>query len=346
MDFIVKLPQSKDPATGMHYDSVLNMVDRLTKYSHFIPCQEAMTAEQLGWLVLDRLVRYHGLPSTFVTDRDKLFTSRYWKTLVTAMGTKHKLSTAYHPQTDGQTERSNQTLEQYLRHYVNYAQDNWVALLPMAQLALNNVENDTTKISPFFANYGKDPNLFNTSIAGPNAERALQTTTRLKEVHTEMHRRILESQKTIANREGEARMAPQLKKGDKVYVLTKNLKTRRKTKKLDHVKVGPFLITEQKGPANYRLELPKDAKIHPVFHISLLEPANAETPCQTTFHFQPEEENEFEVERILQQRGQRYLVKWKGYPDSENTWEPRTNLDNCQQLLREFQRTKPTLERS
>ena len=104
---------------------------------------------------------------------------------------------------------------------------------------------------------------------------------------------------------------------------------KKKERKLDYVKVRPFLITEVRGPVNYKLQLPNDAKIHPVFHISLLEPADPETPLQTTFHFQTEEEDEFEVEKILEQRGQRYLVKWKGYPHSENTWEPRQNLRNC-----------------
>ncbi len=124
MDFIVKLPRSEDPVTGNKYDSILVMIDRLTKYSHFVPCNETINAKQLGCLVLDRLVWYHGVPTTFITDRDKLFTSKYWKTLVLAIGIKHKLSTAFHLQTDGQTERSNQTLEGYLRHYVNYAQNN------------------------------------------------------------------------------------------------------------------------------------------------------------------------------------------------------------------------------
>ncbi|CAA77891.1 Reverse Transcriptase, partial [Cladosporium fulvum T-1 virus] len=149
MDFITKLPRSKDRVTGQAYDMILVMVDRLTKYAHFIPASEIYTAEQLGYLVLDRLIRYHGFPEVFITDRDKLFTSNYWKTLMGTIGIKHKLSTAYHPETDGQTERTNQTLEQYLRHYINYAQDNWVSLLPMAQIALNNHKSETTSTTPF-----------------------------------------------------------------------------------------------------------------------------------------------------------------------------------------------------
>ncbi|GIZ39172.1 hypothetical protein CKM354_000256300 [Cercospora kikuchii] len=341
MDFITKLPPSKDKVTENTFDMIMVMVDRLTKYAHFIPASERYTAEQLGYLVMDRLVRYHGFPKVFITDRDKLFTSNYWKTLVGMIGIKHKLSTAYHPETDGQTERTNQTLEQYLRHYINHAQDNWVTLLPMAQIALNNHKSETTQATPFFANYGRNPNLFGDPHSHPQADRAMVATQDMKDIHKQLESRIQDSQKTIAkSRQDKRKMAPQLKKGDKVYLLTKNLRTRRKTKKLDQVKVGPFLIDEARGPVNYRLKLPRDAKIHPVFHISLLEPADAETPCQETFHFQPEEEDEFEVERILEKRGQKYLIKWKGYPESENTWEPKSSLGNCKQLLHKFHRKR------
>lgn len=341
MDFITKLPRSKDSVTSHEYDMILVMVDRLTKYVHFIPANETHTAEQLGYLILDRLVRYHGFPKIYITDRDKLFTSNYWNTLTGALGIKHKLSTSYHPQTDGQTERANQTLEQYLRHYVNYAQTNWASLLPMAQLALNNQQSDTTKTTPFFANFGKHPHLFGEQLEHPQAEKAMIASEDLKKVHENLRTAILESQKRITGpHNAKRKMAPQLKRGDKVYLLTKNLRTRRTTKKLDQVKVGPFLIDEPKGPVNYRLKLPADAKIHPVFHVSMLEPADAETPCQETFHFQPEEENEFEVEKILDQKDQKYLIKWKGYDDTENTWEPRQNLKNCHQLLRHFQQNQ------
>ena len=121
----------------------------------------------------------------------------------------------------------------------------------------------------------------------------------------------------------------------------KNLKTKRKTKRLDHVKVGPFLIAEQKGTVSYRLELPPDAKIHPVFHISLLEPAHPSATLQTTFHYQEQEDDEYEVEKIVDydRNSQRYLIKWKGYPSEENTWEPLTNL-NCSKMLRQYHQTR------
>ena len=133
-------------------------------------------------------------------------------------------------------------------------------------------------------------------------------------------------------------MAPQLKKGDKVYLLTRNWKTKKpKTKKLDNIKVRLFSVKEKTGPVNIKIRLPRDARVHPNFHILMIEPADQSTPLQETFHYQPEEEQEFEVEQILARKGQQYLVKWKGYPDSENTWKPLKNLVNCELLLRQFQ---------
>jgi hypothetical protein len=318
-------------------------VDKLTKYAHFIPYSNQSTAEHLGHIVLDRLIRYHGLPKVIISDRDKLFTSNYWKTLVGATGIHHKLSTAFHPQTDGQTERVNQTLEQYLRHYVNLAQNNWVSLLPTAQVAVNNMVHDTTGRTPFFANYGKHPNLFMEPRNHPKAQKAIDTVENLRKIHDEIRQNIVRAQET-SRKYDKSKPAPQLKKGDKVYLLTKNLKTRRKTKKLDHIKVGPFLIKQVKGPVNYELDLPRDAKVHPVFHISLLEPANPEIPLQTQFQFDAEEQEEYEVERIIDDRrngdDNEYLVKWKGYSDEENTWEPEENLLNCQKILKEYRKRK------
>ena len=101
------------------------------------------------------------------------------------------------------------------------------------------------------------------------------------------------------------KMAPQLKKGDKVYLLTKNWKTKKlKTKKLDNIKVRLFLVKEKTGPVNIKMRLPRDARVHPNFHILMIEPADQSTPLQETFHYQPEEEQEFKVKQILARKGQ------------------------------------------
>jgi len=114
-------------------------------------------------------------------------------------------------------------------------------------------------------------------------------------------------------------MASQLKKRDKVYLLTKNLKIRKKSKKLNHVKIEPFFIKEVKGSVNYELDLFKDAKVFLVFHISLLKSVDLSTPIQETFHYYSQKKNRFEVEKILEKKGQRYFVKWKRYSTTKNT---------------------------
>ena len=125
-------------------------------------------------------------------------------------------------------------------------------------------------------------------------------------------------------------------------MLTKNLQSKRPSKKLDHVKVGPFLVDKQtrlsegQQRVSYRLKLPPDAKVHPVFHVSLLEPADPATPLQTTFYFEADEGQEYEVERIVGMKNDRFEVKWKGYPESENTLEPLGNLIRCEGKLREY----------
>ncbi len=124
MDFVTKLPLSKDPAWEVKFDSILTIVDRLTKYTMFIPFRETATAPVLAYTILRELVSNHGLPKEFITDRDKLFTSKFLETLTAELGIKHNMSTAYHSQTDGQSEQMNQTVETYLQHYVNAKQDN------------------------------------------------------------------------------------------------------------------------------------------------------------------------------------------------------------------------------
>ena len=139
------------------------------------------------------------------------------------------------------------------------------------------------------------------------------------------------------------KMTPLLKKRNKVYLHTKNLKiSKGRSKKLDHVKVESFFIKDVRGLVNYELDLLVDAKVWLVFHVSLLESAHSETPIQTTFRYQKQESQEYEVEQILQQRGQQYLVKWKGYLTTKNTWEPREHLTNCSKKLKRFRESQRT----
>jgi hypothetical protein len=124
MDFVTQLPVSEDPATRYVYDSIFVVVDRHTKYAEMIPFRHNYSTEKLAHVFKDRIICYHSILETIISDRDKLFTSNFWTTLLAQIGTKKKLLTAYHPQTDGQTKRTNQTIETYLRIYSNQQQDN------------------------------------------------------------------------------------------------------------------------------------------------------------------------------------------------------------------------------
>ena len=151
MDFIEWLPVSKG------FNMILVVVDRLTKMAHFIPTRSNIDAPQLAKIFLQNILTKHGTPADIVSNRGKHFVSRFWALLCTLLGVRSNLSTAYHPETDGQTERTNQILEQYLRIYVNYEQNDWINLLPLAEFVYNNTTQSATGMSPFFANLGFHP---------------------------------------------------------------------------------------------------------------------------------------------------------------------------------------------
>jgi hypothetical protein len=170
----------------------------------------------------------------------------------------------------------------------------------MAQLAYNNKKSESTGQTPYYANHGTHLYLFKRIFLGPKLAAALATVDKMKKIHEILRTSLEKAQRqSISHVNKKQKMAPQLKKGDKVYLLTKNLRTKRPSKGLNNVKVGLFLIIDQKGPVTYTLDLPPDAKVYPQFYISLLELANLKTLLQKTFHFETEEENEFEVERIV-----------------------------------------------
>ena len=343
MDFITKLPASRDDATGVKYDSILTVVDRLTKWSYFIPYKESWSAEQLADVIYRHITSVHAWPMEWITDRDTKFASKFWQALMTRLGVKSKLSTAYHPQTDGQTERLNQIVEQYLRSYVNFQQDDWVMLLPAAQLAYNTAPTETTKVTPFFANYGYEADL----RQGPEVSvpRAAVKAGQMHALHAMLKEELEFVRTRMKKYYDEHRLeGPRLERGDKVYLISRNLRTKRPSKKLDFRKIGPFKVEEKISTSNYRLSLPASMKLRThVFHISLLEPAPKSAKLATDVEAEDEEE-EWDVEDILDSRitkGQlQYLVKWLDFGPEDNSWEPATNL-HCPEKLKEFHQRNP-----
>ena len=156
LDFVTGLPHSNG------YNAVLMVIDRLTKERHYILCttdENGTTAEATTYLLLNNVWKLHGLPLSLTLDRGLKFFSRIWKNLCKIFGIKVNLSTAFHPETDGQSENANQEMERHLRTFVNYQQDDWPGKLAMAEFAANNNESASTKLSPFFATKGLHPHM-------------------------------------------------------------------------------------------------------------------------------------------------------------------------------------------
>ena len=151
MDFMAGLPES------LGYTKIWAIVDRFSKMAHFIPLTTEVPIKELALIFLQNIWRLHGLPESIISDRDTRFTSKFWMSLMELLQVKINMSTAFHLETDGQTERINQTLEQYIRSYCSYQQDDWASLLPLAKYAYNTSLSESSKVTPFEINYGFTP---------------------------------------------------------------------------------------------------------------------------------------------------------------------------------------------
>ncbi|KAK4684314.1 putative transposase, partial [Tremellales sp. Uapishka_1] len=346
MDFIEQLPPSNE------YDAILVVVDRLTKMAIFIPSSTTVTAMDVADHYVTHVFSKHGLPNDIISDRGSEFTSSFWKSLASNLGIQSNFSTAFHPQTDGQTERVNQSLEQYIRLYTNYKQSDWSKWLPLAEFAYNNTPHSTTTISPFMANKGFDPACaFNIPATASNNAEADQYAIDLSQLHQWLRDTITTSvEQSTRHANKERTEPPDYKVGDKVWLNARNVKTIRPAKKLDHKFLGPFEIIKQVSTHAYKLKLPTSMRIHPVFHISLLEP-HLDNDIEGRIQQPPppveiQGEQEYEVEHILDYKTNkrwreplRYLVQWKGYGPNHNTWEPPSHLTNAKNLLDKFNTT-------
>jgi hypothetical protein len=341
LDFIVKLPISNG------YDSILTITDHdCSKAAIFIPCNETINAEGVARLYLRYVFPRYGLPTKIISDRDPRFTSKFMKELLHLIGATTNTSTAYHPRTDGQSERSNQFLGQFLRPWVNAQQDNWEPYLPIAEFAHNAWRNETTRQTPFSILMGYEPraDISNIPTSIPVLELRREVWKRARE---DAHKFILQAQARWAQSKKEGRT---FKEGDRVWLEGRNLHLDQPSAKLAPKRHGPFIIKRVLSPITYQLTLPHQWKIHDVFHVDLLTPY-IETDFHGPNYTRPppdliDSEEEYEVESILKSRryGQgrkvQYLVKWKGYTNSDNEW---VNWDDmhADEALKEFRRQQP-----
>ncbi|KAG0161666.1 hypothetical protein PDIDSM_5299, partial [Penicillium digitatum] len=220
--------------------------------------------------------KLHGLPNTVVSDRGPQFVAQFWKHLTKRLRITNLLSTAYHPETDGQTERANAVLEQYLRAYVSYLQDDWSEWLPLAEFTANSHYPESTRVSPFYANYGFHPRIgFEPSqpASHPATRDAEKFATRMQELTEYVRAEILSAQARYEEQTNRHRAPRRYRPGQLVWLNARNIRTLRPQKKLDWKNLGPFKVLEAISAHAYKLELPASMKIHPVFNVSLLQPA-------------------------------------------------------------------------
>ena len=266
-DLITQLPESEGGT------QIMVVVDRFTKMAPFIGLEQNATAEDMANVFLRAVGKLHGLPTEIISDMDAKFSDEFWESLCKSLNIKRRMSTAYHPQTDGQTERTNQVLQGYLRNFVNYDQNDWYTLLPLAEPAYNNSVTNADGMSPFYANYG-----FHQQTEWMKEQEAQNPWAELnahwmQTIHVQAHdplERTRESMSKYYDRK--AKQQPDIKICDHVMLNAKNIRTKRTAKKLSPKLYSPFKVLENRGNRAFKLEISPRWKIHPIFHVSLLEP--------------------------------------------------------------------------
>jgi hypothetical protein len=354
MDFITELPPSK--ISGVVYDAILVIMDRLTKMAHYVPARADWDGSDLaqGWI--REVIRLHGVPKRIISDRGPLMNSRHWDTFLHYLNARRVLTSAFHPQTDGQTERQNQTLEQYLRCFCALEQDDWALWISVGEFAYNDSVHSTTGVTPFQAYHGRHPRGADwpkMALGEGESPMATEVAQRVIELQQECRRKIKAAnayQEEYANKH---RAPIPFRVGDQVLVSNRHIRSTRPKKKLDWKFLGPGTITAQTGPSAFKVDLPGLQKVHPVFHASLLEPYDPKgaiphpnVPAQDTLREYGDDV--YEVERIIDRRRNEgnkweYLIKWAGYSEEENSWEVGANVSG--NALKKFWENKGIQQR-
>src|SRR6266436_836741 len=344
LDFITKLP----PSEG--YDSILTITDHnCSKGSIFIPCKETIDAIGVAELYGKHVFPHYGLPQKVISDRDPRFTATAMRELCKNLNIKQNISTAYHPQMDGQSERTNQWLEQYLRIFGNGAQTDWAKWLPLAQYTHNAWPNAATGKSPFELIMGHVPyaHVGKTHSLAPAIDSRLAQTKAMRQA----------AQQAITHAQQITIRVTKYKpfeEGQKVWLEATHLKTTHPTAKLSPRRYGPFEITKKLSHVVYRLRIPQQWKIHNVFHAALLTPYKEMEEHRTNYHEPPpdviEGKPEWEVEQIMgarhfrRSRRLQYRVRWVGYSDAHDTWETADDV-HASQLTADFWKGNQALAR-
>ena len=339
IDMIGPLPKSNE------MDAILVIVDRFTKMIRLKATTTNLSSEGVAKIYRDKIWKIYEIPKTILSDRGPQFALKFMEDLTRILGTKRKLSTAYHPQTNGQTERINQEIGTFLWYYINYQQDDWTEWLAVAEFAYNDKKHAATGKTPFELNFGRHPWKGDLMIQ-TELPQVKEFAKKLQESWKQVTQAMEEAQKNMKRQFDKKRRNPQgLKVGDHVWLENKNIQSNQSSKKLDNKRYGPFRITKDIGLGAFQLELPEGWMIHNVFNKDLL------TRCvKLKFKGQHKElappptiineEEEYEVEEVQKHRkrgwGTQYLVHWKGYGDKHDQWIAETGLPHAKQAVEDY----------
>ena len=373
MDFVGPLPK-----TARGHDMVMVVIDKFTRYTYYIPMSTKATAQDVFGLLERYVLAERDVPEFIISDRDSKFTSHFWQSLWSIWGTKLRRSTAFHPQTDGLTERANRTLVEMLRSFVDADQLNWDALLPWMQIANNDATCQSTGKTPFEMNNGRTRRtLLDAELEAAGAERrgaypgAKELADRIRQIHGKAAEAAVTAQEKQRRDSERGRREADIKAGDKVFLSRHNLRERfgdvERARKLEPLFYGPFEVLEMVGTNAARLKLPDGWRIHDVINLEYLRRQEEEQerfPSRLAHNERPGPERveddpaaggpvrmapgdpEYEVESIVGrvQKGDdvQYKVKWKGWPIEFATWQRLEDLDGSIELVEEFEAGRRT----
>ena len=331
VDFIIGLAPSKDCT------SIMVVTDRLSKSIIAVPMKETRAID-VAQTLLEHIFQHHGLPTAIVSDRDTQFVSMLWTEVCRLVKITRRLSTTFHPETDGATERTNQELETYLRIFTSFQQEDWAFQLPIAMMALNSRVSQSTGWSPFFMTHGYHQSIMDFTVPEEQgsslspAEQGRQLVERWRNSADMAKAAIAVAQEAQERHSNTRRLVgDEFRPGDRVWLKLKHVKTTRRIKKLDWIAL-PYRVLAYIGTHAVQLDTPP--RIHPVFHVSLVKKAAEDPlPSQLTIDNEPgmifdtledpssvaiNSDDEYRIERILrhrrQGRGWRLFVKWLGWP--------------------------------
>ncbi|KAJ9543643.1 hypothetical protein OSB04_023350 [Centaurea solstitialis] len=329
MDFITGLPKSNG------FEAIFVVVDRLSKYAHFVLLKHPYTARRVADIFVKEVVRLHGIPQSIVSDRDPLFVSLFWQELFRLQGTVLKMSSAYHPETDGQTEVINRCLETYLRCFAAEQPKGWSQWLPWAELWYNTTFHSSTGKTPFQIVYGrKPPAIVRYSLGETRVEQVAADLVDRDEALVQLKHHLVRAQQQMKKYADKKRKNVEFQVGEWVFLKLRPHRqqsvARRINPKLAPRYYGPFLVIKRIGRVSYELQLPTSARVHPIFHISQLKRAVGDYRVESSL---PEglevgDEDVDEPEKCIAARDimvegkllRQRLIKWKGKSQDDITW--------------------------